>query len=109
MTYLNLKSNKFSGARSVEDYFNDFLQPNVSVFKEGRNFPTVNVKETKENYSLEFSAPGRKKEDFNILVQFPPEAKKNPTLKIYQVVKQAELHTDAQKFLVKTYNEFLLG
>ncbi len=69
MTYLNLKSNKFPGAKSFEDYFNDFLQPNPSVFNEGRNFPAVNVKETKENYSLEFSAPGRNKEDFNIHIE----------------------------------------
>ncbi|GDX52060.1 heat-shock protein [Bacteroidota bacterium] len=69
MTYLNLKSNKFPGAKSFEDYFSDFLQPNPSYFKEGRNFPAVNVIETKENYSLEFSAPGRKKEDFNIHIE----------------------------------------
>lgn len=69
MTYLNLKSNKFSGAKLFEDYFNDFIQPNPTVFKEGRNFPAVNVKETKENYALEFSAPGRKKEDFNIHIE----------------------------------------
>ena len=69
MTYLNLKSNKFSGAKLFEDYFNDFIQPNATVFKEGRNFPAVNVKETKENYALEFSAPGRKKEDFNIHIE----------------------------------------
>lgn len=69
MTYLNLKSNKFPGAKSFEDYFNDLLQPNPSFFKEGKNFPAVNVKESKENYILEFSAPGRKKEDFNIHIE----------------------------------------
>lgn len=31
--------------------------------------PAVNIKETKENYSIEIAAPGMKKEDFNIEVE----------------------------------------
>ena len=66
MTYLKLKSDKFPGVKSFEEYFDDFLRPNPNFFKEGRNFPPVNVSETKDKYSIELSAPGRTKSDFNI-------------------------------------------
>ncbi len=69
MTYLKLKSDKIPGVKSFEDYFDDFFQPNVSFLKEGGNFPAVNVSESKANYTLEFNAPGRKKEDFNIHIE----------------------------------------
>ncbi len=65
MTYLKVNP-RFQGTKSFENYFEDFFRPNQTFNKEGRNFPPVNVSETKDKYSIELSAPGRTKSDFNI-------------------------------------------
>ena len=72
MTYLKMKPG-FQGARTFENYFEDFFRPNPNSIVghlpnniTSRNFAPVNVSETKDKYSIELSAPGRTKSDFNI-------------------------------------------
>ena len=66
MNYLRLKS--APAVKSFEDYFDGFFSPAPSFFREGKNFPAVNVSESKDKFSVELLAPGRKKEDFKIHV-----------------------------------------
>lgn len=47
------------------DLFNDDFFRGQNLTKE-INIPSVNIKETPENYSLELAIPGKKKEDFKI-------------------------------------------
>lgn len=65
MTYL--KSFKSPVVKSFDDVFSDFFRP-ASFLNEAKNFPPVNVTESKDKYSIELSAPGRAKESFNIKV-----------------------------------------
>ncbi len=70
MTYLKLKSDKFPAPRVFGDYFEDFFGKDFpATFNQSfgyKNFPPVNVAESKEQYQIELSAPGRNKADFNI-------------------------------------------
>jgi HSP20 family protein len=70
MTFVKLKSDKFPAPRVFSDYFEDFFGkdfPSSSGHNFGyKHFPPVNVVESKEQYVLELSAPGRTKADFNI-------------------------------------------
>ncbi|MEM6348672.1 MAG: Hsp20/alpha crystallin family protein [Bacteroidota bacterium] len=51
---------------SFNSLFNDLFGEEFGAFNGGTNVPAVNVKEENEQFVLEVSVPGRKKEDFNI-------------------------------------------
>jgi HSP20 family protein len=55
-------------AKSFDNFFNDFFTPSVWSNPSGdvASIPAANVYETPTAYSLEISAPGRNKEQFNI-------------------------------------------
>ena len=50
--------------RLFDTEFDSFLSKNYS--STNTTLPSVNVKETEEDYQIEFAAPGYKKNDFNI-------------------------------------------
>jgi HSP20 family protein len=56
----------FGGWPIGDDFFNDFFGNEFPAMKQIKSMPTVNIKETESNYQLELSAPGLKKEDFNV-------------------------------------------
>lgn len=73
---------------SLSNVFSDWLHPNTIFDKDlfdmgpnlisarlGVNVPSVNIKETSKEYTLEVAAPGLERKDFNIEVE-------NNTLKI---------------------------
>lgn len=56
----------FGGWPIGDDFFNDFFGSDFPVMKQMKSMPTVNIKESEKDYQLELSAPGLKKEDFNV-------------------------------------------
>lgn len=69
MSLLKLKNNDFFPSISewMDDFFDkDFLPFNSKLAKMGTVVPAVNIKDDKENYSLELAVPGMKKEDLKI-------------------------------------------
>ncbi|MDA8692534.1 Hsp20/alpha crystallin family protein [Saprospiraceae bacterium] len=59
-------------AKSFTNVIDDILNTGLSSFANSNitsTKPSVNIKENKENYSIELAAPGLKKEDFNITVE----------------------------------------
>lgn len=64
-----VKTNQFPSLRSVmEDFWNVESFFNKPMFN-GTLFPAVNVRDLKDGYQLEVSAPGFKKEDFNLTIE----------------------------------------
>lgn len=57
------------GSRSLNAFLDSFLNEVPSADNGNLNFPAVNINENKDEYQLEFSAPGRNKEDFKITVE----------------------------------------
>ncbi len=51
--------------------FDEFFKPDWigGMQNFGANVPAVNIKETETDFLIEFAAPGKKKEDFNIEVE----------------------------------------
>ena len=59
-------------AKSFTNVIDDILSTGLSNFANSNitsTKPSVNIKENKENYSIQLAAPGLKKEDFNITVE----------------------------------------
>lgn len=57
------------GVPSMSDVFENFFNTEVgNILSERGSLPSVNVKETKEDYRLEVAAPGLNKEDFNLQI-----------------------------------------
>ncbi len=57
------------GARTLDSFLDSFLNDVPSNRNNNFNFPAVNIIENKDEYQLEFNAPGRSKEDFKIIVE----------------------------------------
>ncbi|MFK7924536.1 MAG: Hsp20/alpha crystallin family protein [Bacteroidia bacterium] len=53
---------------TFNSFLNDFFGEELNFVNGGSNMPAVNVKEEDTHFSLEVSAPGRSKEDFNIKI-----------------------------------------
>ncbi len=51
------------------DLFDAFFQPSFENRVNGLSHPPTNVLENKDGFILEMNAPGRNKEDFNILIE----------------------------------------
>ncbi len=69
MTYLKLKSDKFPAPRVFSDYFEDFLGKDFPFTTPAfSKMPPVNISESKDQYVMEFSVPGRNKADFKLNV-----------------------------------------
>lgn len=61
-----VKSNQFPSFRSMmEDFWNTDGFFNKPIFENGF-LPAVNIRDKKDSYELEVSAPGFKKEDFKV-------------------------------------------
>ena len=59
-------------AKSLTNVIDDILSTGLSNFANSNitsTKPSVNIKENKENYSIQLAAPGLRKEDFNITVE----------------------------------------
>src|SRR5688572_710166 len=54
---------------SVENFFNDFFNGDFYPGKLAGQTPSVNIAETDQSYSIEVSAPGFEKKDFNVKVE----------------------------------------
>ncbi|MEO6838484.1 MAG: Hsp20/alpha crystallin family protein [Ginsengibacter sp.] len=54
--------------KNLDSFLDSLLNDLPSNNNNSLNFPAVNIAETKDDYSLEFNVPGRKKEDFKITV-----------------------------------------
>lgn len=65
MTFVKLNQ---PGSRSLNAFLDSFLNEVPSAQNGNLNVPAVNINENKDEYQLEFSAPGRNKEDFKITV-----------------------------------------
>jgi len=55
--------------RTFNSFFDEFLNEFPAKFENRLNVPPVNIHETDNNYELELSVPGRKKEDFKISLE----------------------------------------
>lgn len=84
------------------DIFNDakFFGRNWLEREFGQSLPAVNIHETNKEFSLEFAAPGFKKEDFKVNVD-------NNVLTIH-AVKQKEKNEETKRYARKefSYNSF---
>jgi len=70
MTYLKLKSDKFPAPRVFGDYFEDFLGKDFPfVTPAFSKLPPVNIAESKDQYVMELSVPGRNKADFKLNIE----------------------------------------
>ncbi|MCB0431118.1 MAG: Hsp20/alpha crystallin family protein [Flavobacteriales bacterium] len=68
MTLIKFKKGDPAFHPALSDFFDDFLSP--AVFNGGRvSMPAVNISEAEDKYHVEFSAPGFKKEDFDVKVE----------------------------------------
>jgi HSP20 family protein len=65
MTYVKFNQ---PALKTVDSFLNNILHELPAFQSNGINFPPVNISETKDIYELEFSVPGRNKEDFKITV-----------------------------------------
>lgn len=69
MSLIKLKNNDFfpSITEWFDEFFDkDFLPFNSKLAKMGTVIPAVNIKENKDDYSVEVAVPGVKKEDLKI-------------------------------------------
>ncbi len=57
------------GTRTLDSFLDSFLNDTPSTRNNNFNFPAVNINENKDEYQLEFNAPGRSKGDFKITVE----------------------------------------
>jgi len=53
---------------TLNSFMDNFFDEEFPSKNNGSSLPSVNVKETEENFELEVAAPGLKKDDFNIEV-----------------------------------------
>lgn len=65
MALLTLKPN----ASNFPDLFEAIFQPAFDNRSNGLTHPPTNILENKDGFILELNAPGRNKEDFNILIE----------------------------------------
>lgn len=65
MTYVKFNQ---PSLRTLDSFFDNFVNEKPSAPGSSLNFPPVNISETKDVYELEFNVPGRNKEDFKITV-----------------------------------------
>ena len=65
-----VKWNSLNNFPTLSRVFDDFLKEDAIANKWGRDFtgtvPSVNVKETENEFQVELAAPGLKKEDFKV-------------------------------------------
>lgn len=67
-----IRYNDPTPVRSFNRFVEDFFNRGIGEFVGSDNFishPSVNVKETDDNYIIELAAPGLEKKDFNINVE----------------------------------------
>lgn len=101
---------------SLSRIFNDWLRPDTILNKDlfdleteflpvrlGVNIPSVNIKETPEEYTLEVAAPGLERKDFNVEVE-------NHTLTVSaekeEKKEEKEEKTDGYSRKEYSYNSF---
>ena len=82
--------------KTIDSFFDSLLSDLPVTSKNNFNFPPVNIIETKDNYELEFNAPGRSKEDFKITVD------KNILTVSYE--KKEEQKDESKKFIKKEFS-----
>lgn len=100
-----VKTNKRNGnmfPTLVSDFFNNdnFFGNNWFEKEFANTLPAVNIKENDKQFTIEFAAPGFKKDDFNIQVE-------ENTLNI-SAEKKEEKNEETEKFTRKefSYNSF---
>jgi len=68
-----VKWNSLNNFPTLSRVFDDFFKEDTIVNKWGRDYtgtvPSVNVKETENEFQVELAAPGLKKEDFKVNVE----------------------------------------
>jgi len=69
-----VKFNNNAVARNFDNLFDDFFGAFPAVLNNNwktdlNHFPQVNIHESKDGFHLELNAPGRNKEDFNIVFE----------------------------------------
>lgn len=85
--------------KQFDSLFDDFLGsfPSRFEFENSKNLlPSTNISETENSYLLELNVPGRKKEDFNILIE-------NGLLTI-SFEKKSETEQKDAKFIRREFN-----
>ena len=82
--------------KTIDSFLDSLLSDLPVTSKNNFNFPPVNISETKDNYELEFNAPGRSKEDFKITVD------KNILTVSYE--KKEEQKDESKKFVKKEFS-----
>lgn len=64
-----LKRREQDPVRNFPDLLEDFFggsSMDLAPFRTGANVPSVNIKDQKDNFTIEVAAPGLKKDDFNV-------------------------------------------
>lgn len=101
MTQVRSKNENFTPTLFTDIFDNaKFFGKNWLEKEFGQLFPAVNIKESSKDFSLEFAAPGFKKEDFKVTVE-------NDVLNISAETKE-EKNEENKKFTRRefTYNSF---
>ena len=94
-----IKFNSGFPSRKGNGMMDDFFTRSISEFMGSdfvMNIPSVNVKETEDNYLLELAVPGLEKEDFNIQIE-------NEVIKISAEKKETH-ETVEEKFNRREFN-----
>ncbi|HFC00815.1 MAG TPA: Hsp20/alpha crystallin family protein [Phaeodactylibacter sp.] len=66
---------KWNPINTVDSFFDNFFKSqfpvlqNKNLVAEGATMPSVNIKETDDEYALEIAAPGMEKDDFNVTIE----------------------------------------
>ncbi len=53
----------------LEDFFGGSVMDRFNALSSGSSVPSVNIKDNKDNYTIELAAPGLKKDDFDVEVE----------------------------------------
>ena len=71
MSLIKWNRNREEGLPVFNNLIDRFFQSDISDFLGNRNgtSPSVNVKETKDDFKLEVAAPGMKKDDFKVTLE----------------------------------------
>jgi HSP20 family protein len=80
----------------IDEFFNDAVRETVGN-ETGRMKPSVNVKETDEDFQMEIAAPGMDKDDFNLEIE-------EGLLKLHAEKKEEHEEKEGEKFLRREFS-----
>ena len=96
MSLVKLNGKRFPWNERLIDFFNRDAFVDDDFFNLEKTHPSMNVKEHKDDFEIEFAAPGFEKKDFNITI-------KDDVLEVY-AQKEKEETEEEENFTRREFN-----